>query len=583
MKMPFEPKSFTLNDLFNREVLYNIPSYQRPYQWTKEQVVQLWEDLFEAYENDNENYFLGSIITMKSSEYSSNCRDVVDGQQRLITLIILFAVIRDNFSLDEENSPLDTNSINSLILMSSQISKLSIHRNHSSDFFRTIIENGATININKPSNYELKNEQAPLYKFRNTAIIFKNCLLGLQDDRLEGFMDYILNKVLIITIDCLNKDFAVKLFQVLNDRGLALAHSDLIKSYLIDRLHSLNANNQVVLKVEEECLVSDWEKIESIIGEVDINLNELFTIYLYYSSGVYPKKSLLDEIQDLFKDKDPRIVVSDLYEFANEYKQKIFYSNSKVIYSFRYSRWSIYWKAIAMTALVKQVDYYEDLLIELRRFYYLSWLAGKTVTQVKYVFFSVIKAIKSKSINYIKAIFRNNIAEYNLVALTKENLKTNVVDKKSWIKPLLLMLEYESTDNSVTNFIPLAKELHLEHILPKKYYQYKNWGHITDDINKKWIGSVANLTLLDGIKNSDASNLPFSEKMGVYLGRNSKNTNTTSFRISQHILDDFNNNKFNNQWNEKALKDRWQWFFTRVENLLNIDCGDLKEIGEPQQ
>lgn len=66
--------------------------------------------------------------------------------------------------------------------------------------------------------------------------------------------------------------------------------------------------------------------------------------------------------------------------------------------------------------------------------------------------------------------------------------------------------------------------------------------------------------------------------MKVYLGDNG---NTTSFRISQQILDNYNNNKFNKQWNEEALKERWKWFFEQLENILNIDCQDLINEGEP--
>ena len=55
----------------------------------------------------------------------------------------------------------------------------------------------------------------------------------------------------------------------------------------------------------------------------------------------------------------------------------------KVIYSFRYLRWSMYWKTIAVTALKQNYDDYPELMMRLRRFYYLYWIAGKTLTQIK--------------------------------------------------------------------------------------------------------------------------------------------------------------------------------------------------------
>ena len=178
-----------------------------------------------------------------------------------------------------------------------------------------------------------------------------------------------------------------------------------------------------------------------------------------------------------------------------------------------------------------------------------------------------------------KAIFNNKIEDDKIIYLVKENIKGKEIDDEVWIKPLLIIMEYDMTDNSLSNFIKLDKELHLEHILPKKYKQYPEWNHITEVIENKWIKSIANLTLLSGKKNIEASNSPFDKKMEKYLSGSEKNT--TSFRISQQILDDYNNNKFNQKWNENALKERWLWVLTKLEEILNINCEDLKKAGEP--
>ena len=84
----FKPQSLTIKQLFgNADALYQIPRYQRPYSWGEEQLEKLWDDLKDAIENDP-YYFLGSIITAKPQD-ASNYIDVVDGQQRLTTLLIL--------------------------------------------------------------------------------------------------------------------------------------------------------------------------------------------------------------------------------------------------------------------------------------------------------------------------------------------------------------------------------------------------------------------------------------------------------------------------------------------------------------
>ena len=587
MEESFKPSSVSVSQLFgDPKTLYRIPQYQRPYKWINEQVEQLWDDIFEAYESDIDNYFLGSIITVKSSD-GSGYIDVVDGQQRLTTLMILFCVLRDNFpdinKDDIENAfRVDIAAIRAAITLNNRVERLRLftHLNHQSEFSKTILEEGSTIEIENFFKYQLKNDQEPVYKFRNTASIFKDKLSDLVDEERGKFVNYLFNKVQLIRIDCSNRDFAIKLFQVLNDRGMDLTAADLIKSYLIGNLNSQLKNETDLLKINEERFMTDWRGMEEIMKDSDITLSELFTMYEYYLLANNPRKSLTEELQELFKNKDPNKIISEIKEFAQIYDKKVANSDSKIIYSLRYIRWTMYWKTIIMTAYIEKYEDIEKLIFELRRFYYLYWIAGKTLPQIKQASFNAIKAIKEKKhINYIKAIFNNKIEKDKIISLVKENLKSKEVDDEVWIKPLLIMLEYEMTNSSVSNFIKLDKDLQLEHILPKKYMQYPEWNYITDKIAGTWLRSVANFTLLDGKKNIEAGNSPFPIKMQVYSC--GKTENTTAFRISQHILDDYTNNKFEKCWNEDALKDRWQWFFTQLEKILEVDFKDLKKEGKP--
>ena len=588
MEESFKPSNLSVNQLFgDPQIIYKIPHYQRPYKWGSEQVEQLWADIFEAYENNIENYFLGSIITAKPMDSKSIYLDVVDGQQRMTTLMILFCVLRDNFpdiNKNDETLSLVVNldSIKSVIALNNKVQRLKLftHAQHQSDFIETILNNGATLNIEKTFKYNLKSEQDPIYKYRNTASIFKQKLSKLDEDTRNYFINYIFFKVQIIRIDCSNRDFAIKLFQVLNDRGMDLTSADLLKSYLLENIYYKYKDDKEILKQYEKNFISDWIETENIVKDTDISLSDLLTMYIYYLLGSSPKKTLIEEAQILFKDRNPNLVISELKKFAKIYKDKIYNSDSKLIYSFRYIRWNMYWKTILMTAFVENYKYTKELLYELRRFYYLFWIAGKTGPHIKQASFNTIISIKCKKpLNYIKAIYNNRIKDDRILFMVKENLKSNIIDNEAWIKPLLILIEYGILDDSKKSYIKLDKELHLEHILPKAYKQYKEWGHITDNIKDKWLRSVANLTLLSGRKNVEASNSPFSNKMKIYESGEGKNT--TSLRISQHILNDFVNKKFDCQWNEDALKDRWQWFFTQIEKLLDIDCKDIKKDGEP--
>ena len=202
-----------------------------------------------------------------------------------------------------------------------------------------------------------------------------------------------------------------------------------------------------------------------------------------------------------------------------------------------------------------------------------------------------------KFVKYNDDIIVSTATEYGAKLI--ENLPVKTSSEKMDKEAMLKFVE----DNKITkvvdtshpyafevskNAMEVAEEKNIEYfrfereevdILPKKYKQYPEWNHITEVIENKWIKSIANLTLLSGKKNIEASNSPFDKKMEKYLSGSEKNT--TSFRISQQILDDYNNNKFNQKWNENALKERWLWVLTKLEEILNINCEDLKKAGEP--
>jgi hypothetical protein len=147
----------------------------------------------------------------------------------------------------------------------------------------------------------------------------------------------------------------------------------------------------------------------------------------------------------------------------------------------------------------------------------------------------------------------------------------------AWSKPLLLLIEYGITDDSKLSFIELTNDLHLEHILPKKYKTWSEWNHITDEMSNDWLNSAGNLTLLSGKKNIEASNNPFKQKISVYKGKGKykdKDTSITAFEMTKQIVNDFEQKRYNEAWNEQAMQDRYDWFCEKVEDLLGISCGE---------
>lgn len=595
MEEPFKPLSLSIKELFgNADSLYKIPQYQRPYKWENEQVDKLWDDIYEAYESEGENYFLGSVITAKPRDNEKSAYiDVVDGQQRLTTLMILFCVIRDLYpdinekNVDEDPFSVDINTIKASISLFGKSARLKLytHIQHQSDFEQHILK-GDTLSLKRPYKYQVRSDEEPKYKFINTAVIFREKLVDLGRDESARLIDYLFNQVKIIRIDCKNREFAIKLFQVLNDRGMDLTAADLIKSFLLEKLYAKYKEDPDASKLKEEQFISDWRDMEQSIRSCDIGLNDLFIIYEYCLLGQNPKKSLYDELQDAFKDKDPNAVISDLKNFASLYIRNIYEAKDKVLFSFWYIRWNMYWKSICLAALHSEYDEFERLTIALRRFYYLYWIAGKTLSQIKQTSFNLIKWVKDgRGIAEIEDELNFKIDSDGILELAKRNLSSEQLATEAWIKPLLLLIEYNMTDKSKVSQIDSNADLHLEHVLPVKYNKYAEWQHITKETAGTWLNSAGNLTLLGGAKNIEASNNPFDVKMEVYRGKgkyDQKNDKITAFQITQKILSDYESGIYAKQWTTEAMINRWKWFFGEVGEILDIDVSDLIDKHQPE-
>jgi hypothetical protein len=144
--------------------------------------------------------------------------------------------------------------------------------------------------------------------------------------------------------------------------------------------------------------------------------------------------------------------------------------------------------------------------------------AGFTLARIKQTSFYVIKYLKeSKPIDFIKGELESNRSQNETVKRAIGNLKGDIYFE-SWFKPLLFMIEYNQTNDRYLNFWEMTdRNIQVEHILPRAYMSKGEWK---DKINNPkdvdpWINTGANLTLLSGKKNQQASNNGFKSKNSV--------------------------------------------------------------------
>lgn len=549
----FKPENLSIEQVFgNADSFYQMPEYQRPYSWDKERVEQLWFDLVEAYKNYVEdpavdsNYFLGSLVVVKNGQGY----DVIDGQQRMTTLTILFCVLRD---LDKLNLP-DTrmnkvkHSIKDLLGGKERL-KLTTQLNNQALFETSV--------INK-IDFQASKSKIEENRFLQTAFYFKNLIEESQNsksyyyiDDLSGFIKYIFEQTTLIRVVCYDESFAIKLFTVLNDRGLDLASSDIIKAYLLQKLS----------EDKRSSFVEVWKRVETICKQAGESLQMVLSLYLYYLKSGNPKKNLHEELKLELKSKEPIETILFIEEFAKNLSEINYDYQDKDISKLRYLPQSIYWKTILLAA--KQVNYpfYHELKNLLVRYYYQSWIADGTSNRIKQTSFNILRMVKEGGsiLDIKKEIMGNlNIYENYLLSLDRNNIYSF-----KWHKPLLLAIEYHQQDNY--QFIEINKDLHTEHIPPKEWKNNDlNWKDVfSDDDARKYLNSLGNLTLLSGPKNIRASNRDYLNKKEIYNGKGLDGK--TSFEITKKIMEDSPN-----EWNVAEIVKRKNWLINQVKEILDI-------------
>ena len=589
------PHALTIRKLLTRDdAYYQIPDYQRPYKWTDKQLEKLWEDISEASKSQ-ENYFLGPIITAAAEDDSTtpktkkgnpDYKDVIDGQQRLTTLAILCCAVREKYP------NINSEDINDAIAHGKDKRiRFLTHKHAQTDFDTRITDRGAIGKWEKPKKSALKTDE-PKHKFVNSSLFFIKKLDELQEERAGKFINFLFNKVEVIRIDCRSLTSAMKIFQVINSTGIDLTNSDLVKSLLLREVAHRHKGDQSVLNSKREQLADDWKSMEKDAEACDSTMNDMLSVYEYYAlasssgKGMYEKltaffggekdhKKIADELKNLFGEQDPNEISKKLKNFFGVCKEEIYQRNDKLLHSFRYLPWSMLWKSVILAVILHRPKALPVLAEALLRFYYTYWIGNETLRQVKPLSFTIIKMVKDKkeSIKSITKKMQDQMDDRIADEAMKNLASVSIADEK-WCKPLLLLLEYKATNDK--RFIPLDKNLHLEHVLPVKHSKEKGWRHISKQIAGEYLQSAGNLTLLSGEQNIIASNDSFDQKIRVYKGVKGAE-GMTALAITREIVGDYDRGRYNKQWNEDSMRDRKRWFLEKVEKILKIRIDPKKD------
>ncbi len=518
---------------------YEVPIYQRPYSWGEEEVNELWDDLSQASDSSAEEYFLGSLIVVRNNK--DDPYQVIDGQQRLVTLTLLFCAIRD-FSDIKEDGLLED--IRDCIKKRAKERVILHSRSDEHIKFNEVLQG---LDRDKLKEYRKGNNL-----FFDNVRIFCEKIDKLKEDggeeALQKFIDYVFTQVTFIRITCSDLASSIRLFRTINARGLDLTPADLVRSFLmglpdVERHH--------------HALDSTWKEIEEEAKRMGKhNIVNVLTYYAYFKRPDTTRKELYEEIAKHCKDlRGDQVLVflSDIQKFWHGYEKAYTQSNSiprQIIDSLTWLPHNPYWRTLLCT-VVYQGWTGEDILKmlrEIQKFFYMFWIAGYTSGTIKGYSHAAVRKIKEgDDLSSLKQFFQEKIEEKNVIQRCQEALGDNVYGKR-WLKPLFGILDQQLVEPDSSKKIELIPDdAWVEHILsqtPGANNPFEGGQEGWDKVMHK----LPNLTPLSGKKNIRASSRDYSEKIKIYSGES--DGKVTPWRLTEKVAADYD------KWTKAEFNDR---------------------------
>ena len=527
-------KEYPLSKIFSADFEYHIPGYQRPYAWTEEETGILFDDLYEFFQTEEvDNYFLGSIVLIKDE--NRPYADVIDGQQRLTTLSILFSVMADSFQTDATKNDFkvylqEKGNIFEGIPAQPRV----FLRDWDQPFFSKYIQNVQLDALAQIDPATLDTE-AKRHIQKNCAVLrdrFKDNFS--TEETLLKFSQFLLTRCFLVVVSTPNQESAFRVFSVMNSRGLDLLPTDIIKSMTIGKLPH----------AEEQAYTAKWEELENLTGRD--GFNEVFTHTRTIFAKERPKKNLLDEFKEcVIKTTPPKELID---------KYLVPYTEAYV------------WLKNCEFSSTQNAAEINNLLYWLNKTNNYDWMPPA----IK--FFADYKNDSTYILWFIKKLER--LASYLLVTAQDVNHR---MDRYKWILVEMESRPDSSIDNPLVNieltdwekqqFIDAldgeiysmtaqrrnyiiqrldsfvsdggatynTKLFTIEHVLPQHPAEGSEWMKLWPNAQEQsyWLNRIANLVPLTRQRNSAAQNYDFNTKKVKYFQSKS---GTSSYTLTTQVI-----------------------------------------------
>ncbi|MFP6042226.1 DUF262 domain-containing protein [Helicobacter pylori] len=483
-----------------------IPIYQRLYSWGKEQCEQLWDDIIKIGGNDKMNgHFIGSILYARVDDTHSSPLLIIDGQQRLTTITLLFIALRNHSSDEVKRKEIESYLINS---------------NKDGDKkFRLILSESDKDTLLFLIDKNKREPSKPSLKIMENFKLFEEWIRK-NTDKLETIFKG-LEKLMIVWIALeRGKDDPQLIFESMNSKGIELTQTDLIRNYIV---------METEVEKQEYFYNQYWRAMEEDFKQNETLFNRFVRHYLTIKIGKIPNEK---RVYEAFKDYQQKEgieiedLLKDLQKYCGYFCQIAFKKEADKDLN----------KALSFLVDL-EMDVVYPLLLELYSDYRDGVLSDQDFTSIIYLTESYICrravcGLGPNSLNKVFPSFTKHIQkdEYfkslkvHFGYLTeKQRFPNNDEFKEHFITIDFYHFKknkyfFERLENFDTKEPVNTKECTIEHIMPQTLTEEweRDLGENFQAIHDKYLHTIGNLTKTG--YNTEYSNRSFQEKRDMEKG-----------------------------------------------------------------
>jgi uncharacterized protein with ParB-like and HNH nuclease domain len=604
--------SKTIRELLNDKKFY-IDDFQREYRWKEKHIKQMIDDLtttfLKFYKQDHsrlevinyQNYYLGPVVFSESPDNGK--KSIIDGQQRItsITLLLIYLNHRQKNNQNKVN-------INELIFSEKFGEKsFNICDKQREDCLKSLFEDG---------EYTLKDNddetvQNMVERYEDIEQSFPE---EINETALPYFIDWLLEKVVVVEIIAYSDENAYTIFETMNDRGLNLSPTEMLKGFVLSKITD---------KEQREEINKLWKKQIQMLHQIEE------TTDLSFFQAWFRSKYAKDIRGGGTEDQDFDFIGSRFHNWFKENYKTIFkLEKSDSFYNFFksqfpfYVKWYLeclkaqreynkemphlhyiyYWgiaESLQMPLLLSPINFNDDEKTIKQKLdavarYIETFTVRRAInfkrfaqSSIKYTMFNIVKEIRNKDIKELFNILNKKVEE---IPEKWDGVKEFYMHgkNKKFVKHLLSRIS-SYIDNLcgknttyVTYHHPDGKQFEIEHIWADKFDEHKDEFEQEHDF-QKWRNFIGALLLLPNGTNQSFTSDNYENKLDYYIRENTyaqslhpefytKNPNFLRSEKLQQL-----SFKSHEQFKKKDIEERQELVQRICEQLWSVDYFRLND------